>query len=220
MVSDVRPQLEALAQSLVQRSGLRELSFRQLADQTGIKSSSVHYYFPEKNDLTAALITSYSQAFAASLQAIDEAEPTLRRKLSAFVGLFEAASADNKLCLCGMLAAELSSLNGECCTLLQGFFEDAVAWLTGQFKQHRAELVITPARLQAGCCRDVRPGGRALAGPGAWVAQPPAGAGPVDRQFRSGSAHSLSARRDQATCKRAPTAAPVVRRRPMRLRAA
>jgi TetR/AcrR family transcriptional regulator, transcriptional repressor for nem operon len=55
-MANKRTELQTLAQAIVQRSGLRELSFRQLAEQTGVKSSSVHYYFPEKHDLTAVLI--------------------------------------------------------------------------------------------------------------------------------------------------------------------
>lgn len=140
-MSGVRKQLEALAQTLVQRSGLRELSFRQLADQTGIKSSSVHYYFPEKNDLTAALIKTYSQAFAARLQAIDDAEATLRRKLLAFVDLFAEAAADDRLCLCGMLAAELTSLDSDCRALLDAFFKDSEGWLAGVLKRHKNEVL-------------------------------------------------------------------------------
>lgn len=139
-MSEVREQLEILAQTLVQKSGLHELSFRQLAEHTGIKSSSVHYYFPEKKDLTAALIKTYSQAFAARLQAIDEAETTLRRKVMAFVDLFAEAAADDKLCLCGMLAAELSSLDDDCRMLLEGFFRDAERWLANLLKHHKDEL--------------------------------------------------------------------------------
>ena len=146
-MSNVRHQLETLAQTLIQRSGVRDLSFRRLADQTGIKSSSVHYHFPEKNDLTAALIATYSAAFSARLQAIDGSETTLRRKLMAFVDVFAEAGADDKLCLCGMLAAELTSLDGACRTLLEAFFRSAEAWLVGVFKRHQDELATSlPAR--------------------------------------------------------------------------
>ena len=39
------------AVTTVQKAGLSHLSFRTLASDAGIKSSSVHYYFPEKTDL-------------------------------------------------------------------------------------------------------------------------------------------------------------------------
>jgi len=60
-MTDKRDHLQQLAQVHVQRGGLKGLSFRTLADEAGIKSSSVHYYFPEKADLAAALIERYAE---------------------------------------------------------------------------------------------------------------------------------------------------------------
>lgn len=150
-MSDKRNELEALATELVQRSGLRELSFRQLADLAGIKSSSVHYYFPEKSDLTAVLISSYSSAFAQQLQILAQAQPTLHSTLMAFVDLFEAAARNDKFCLCGMLAAELAALDEHSRSLLTKFFQDSEDWLTELLNQHASELrsTLTPRQLAA-----------------------------------------------------------------------
>lgn len=147
-MSDKRNEIEALAAELVKRSGLRELSFRQLADLAGIKSSSVHYYFPEKSDLTAVLISSYSNAFAQQLQTLAQTQPTLHSRLMAFVDLFEAAALDNKFCLCGMLAAELAALDEQSRSLLKQFFQDSEDWLTEQLNQHTSELSSTLAPRQ------------------------------------------------------------------------
>ncbi len=65
----------------------------------------------------------------------------MQRKLSAFTDLFEEAAQDDKLCLCGMLAAEMSSLDENCRSLLRGFFEQAEAWLAKILKQHKGELL-------------------------------------------------------------------------------
>ena len=150
-MADKRTELQTLAQAIVQRSGLHELSFRQLAERTGVKSSSVHYYFPEKHDLTAVLISSYSEAFAQRLAAIDAQPGSLKRKLSGFVDLFEQAAQDDKLCLCGMLAAEISSLDEHCRGLLSGFFKQAELWLARILEQHHGELLspLPPGRLAA-----------------------------------------------------------------------
>lgn len=150
-MSDKRSELEALALAKVQRSGLRDLSFRTLADEVGVKSSSVHYYFPQKGDLTATLIDNYSKRFMQRLQQVSDGAGTLRRKLMAFVDLFEEAAANDKLCLCGMLAAELSALDDECRSLLELFFKHSEAWLAGVLKEHKAEVtsMLPPARLAA-----------------------------------------------------------------------
>ena len=83
-MSDKRDELESVAIEEVQRAGLNTLSFRTLADRVGIKSSSVHYYFPEKGNLASAIIERYHEAFGAKLAAIDRRRLGPRRKLEAF----------------------------------------------------------------------------------------------------------------------------------------
>ncbi len=148
-MADTRSELEALALARIQRSGVRDLSFRVLADDIGVKSSSVHYHFPEKGDLTAALITGYTERFVARLAQISAQRGTARSKLMAFVDLFEEAATSDKLCLCGMLAAELSALDDRSRTLLELFFKQSEDWLAKLLKTHKSELTssLTPANL-------------------------------------------------------------------------
>jgi TetR/AcrR family transcriptional regulator, transcriptional repressor for nem operon len=150
-MSDKRAELEQLASDCVQRSGLRELSFRTLAERVGIKSSSVHYYFPEKGDLTAVLIGNYTEQFIQRLHAISASGLTPSRQLMAFVDLFEEAARDDKLCLCGMLAAELASLDDTSRALLQQFFKRSEDWLRALLARHPGPLAVglPPARLAA-----------------------------------------------------------------------
>ena len=46
-MSSKREELAQVATELVQTGGMGALSFRLLADRVGVKSSSVHCYFPE-----------------------------------------------------------------------------------------------------------------------------------------------------------------------------
>jgi TetR/AcrR family transcriptional regulator, transcriptional repressor for nem operon len=142
-MSNKRLELERVASDLVHRSGMSELSFRTLAEHVGVKSSSVHYYFPEKNDLIVALIKNYTEGFIDQLHDTSSRDVTLKEKLMAFIGIFESATADHKLCLCGMLAAEVSSLDGRSRLLLGAFFKLGERWLSTVFKQHIDELVVT-----------------------------------------------------------------------------
>ena len=64
-------QILDLAQSLIQTRGYNAMSYRHLADEIGIKTSSVHYYFPAKEDLGRALIVRYREAFKGALAGID-----------------------------------------------------------------------------------------------------------------------------------------------------
>lgn len=139
-MADKRGEIEKVATQAIKREGFRSMSFRTLADEVGVKSSSVHYHFPTKDDLAEAVIRSYTQAFRESLQAIDRRESSLIDKIDAFNGLFAEVVAHDDICLCGMMAAEVSSLNDSARAALRGFFATSEAWLESVFETHAAEL--------------------------------------------------------------------------------
>lgn len=139
-MSNNKQRLETLATEVVQRNGLSNLSFRTLGDAAGIKSSSVHYHFPEKSDLAQRLIERYAQQFFSQLHEISESRGGLKGKLSAFIALFEDVQTNDRLCLCGMMAAEVEQLNEENRKLLKQYFIDTEQWLLNLFELHRADL--------------------------------------------------------------------------------
>ena len=51
------------------------VSFRDLATEIGIKSASIHYYFPQKADLGRELVARYADRFLQSLDAALAVEP-------------------------------------------------------------------------------------------------------------------------------------------------
>lgn len=139
-MKDNRSHLEEIARESVQRNGLKALSFRTLADEIGIKSSSVHYYFPEKSDLAKTLIERYKEELVSSLKQIDTQKGTLKKKISAFISLFEAVSKKEQFCLCGMLSAEVEHLSADNQLLLAKVFNDIERWLTSTVESSRSEL--------------------------------------------------------------------------------
>ena len=48
-----------VGQELIQTVGYDGFSYRDIADRVGIKSASVHYYFPAKTDLAEAVAKQY-----------------------------------------------------------------------------------------------------------------------------------------------------------------
>ena len=139
-MTDNRTRLVNAAQNAVQQSGLKGLSFRTLVDEIGIKSSSVHYYFPEKSDLAQALIERYTVSLFEHLSEIATRKTNLRGKVEAFIAIFEAVASRNKVCLCVMMAAELESLSDKNKLALQSFFDDMELWLVSLFEAYPSEL--------------------------------------------------------------------------------
>ncbi len=139
-MTDKRDQLEALAMENAQRCGMSGMSFRTLADEVGIKSSSVHYYFPEKSDLARALIERYSDDFFAALDKIENSNWNLRRKVKAFIAIFEDVARNKKLCLCGMMAAEVEQLDDHNRSLLEQYFKNIEKWLVKLLEDNHQDV--------------------------------------------------------------------------------
>lgn len=121
----------AIAIRLIQERGYNGFSFQDIAKELGISHVAVHHHFATKADLVVAAIQHYSEAFAAELRAIDQQQLEPAAALRAFAQLFRSTLADgSRVCLCGMLTAELTSLPDRATPLLRRFYQDNEAWLT------------------------------------------------------------------------------------------
>lgn len=128
-MSSKKEEIIAIASDALQQSGVNGFSFRDLADKVGIKSSSVHYHFKSKNDLFKAIVSDYRVNLNNQLMDIEGKSNSLKEALMAFIEMFEEFLEDEKLCVCGMLAAEKNHLTKEVCEDIQLTFSDIEKWL-------------------------------------------------------------------------------------------
>jgi TetR/AcrR family transcriptional repressor of nem operon len=63
----MRERILAAAERRIRAAGYNVVSFREIAAEVGVKSASVHCYFPQKQGLGAVLVRRYSQIFTAEL---------------------------------------------------------------------------------------------------------------------------------------------------------
>jgi len=112
------------AERCIRSNGYEGFSFRELADAVGIKSSSVHYYFPTKADLGAAVARRYTDRFFAALPVATEDPAT------ALYDAFARAVRRNKqVCLCGVLGSVSGSLPSPVGAEARRFFEMSIEYL-------------------------------------------------------------------------------------------
>jgi TetR/AcrR family transcriptional regulator, transcriptional repressor for nem operon len=114
---------------LVQVRGFNGFSYADIAAELGITKASLHYHFPSKAELGEALIARYSERFAAALAEIDAQALDAPRKLLAYAGLYTVVLREDRMCLCGMLAAEHETLPTPMRDAVVSFLDDNEIWL-------------------------------------------------------------------------------------------
>ncbi len=127
-MTDTRTQILHLAERAIRLRGYHAVSFRDLADELGIKSASIHYHFRHKEDLGLAVVDRYAERILTQI-----GEPGARDWPSSLIGfcqVYRDALIKNELqCLCGMLAAESAGLPDVVADRVSKFFRDNIAWL-------------------------------------------------------------------------------------------
>ena len=130
VAGDTRERIMAAARLTVQDRGYSGLSFRELAKDVGIKSASIHHYFPTKGELGGALAERYRIDFKEYLDALLTEgldQTTCIRKYTDVFG--ETLRNENRMCLAGIMAAEHKELPEEVRAAVVRFGEMNVDWI-------------------------------------------------------------------------------------------
>ena len=142
-----------VAEALVQTRGYNGFSFRDVAAAVGVKSSSVHYHFPTKADLGATLARRYRERFLEKLGDASGFGGDRQTPVRRYVGVFrDALIHDGRMCLCGMLGAEIQSLPPTVAAEVRDMFEQSVDWLAdatgGSAEEARTEALRITATVE------------------------------------------------------------------------
>lgn len=118
-----------IAERLLQTRGYNAFSYADIAQSLHITKASLHYHFPTKAELGKRLIERYEQSFLQALAEIDKASSDIAEKLRQYVCLYEKVLRNDRMCLCGMLAAEYATLPKPMKAELKHFFDENERWL-------------------------------------------------------------------------------------------
>lgn len=118
-----------VASRLVQTRGFNGFSYADVAAEIGTTPAALHYHFATKADLGLTLVRRYADGFRAALEAISATTADGRAHLDAYRDLYLDVLDRRRMCLCGMLAAEIATLTEPMRAGIVEFFDDNVAWL-------------------------------------------------------------------------------------------
>jgi TetR/AcrR family transcriptional repressor of nem operon len=126
---DMSTRILDVAERLVQQRGFNGFSYADIAAELHVTKAALHYHFAGKAELGVALITRYGARFAAALEALDARESTAPAKLAGYAQLYLDVLQEQRMCICGMLAAEYQTLPERMRTAVIAFFDANVVWL-------------------------------------------------------------------------------------------
>jgi TetR/AcrR family transcriptional regulator, transcriptional repressor for nem operon len=118
------------AELTIKAVGYNGLSFRDLAATVGIKSASVHYHFPSKARLGAAVARRYTDRLIQHLGELDSPGSNAEGSFAGYIAVFRTTlEQDGRMCLCGILAAETDAIPTEVQAEVRRFVDLNVSWI-------------------------------------------------------------------------------------------
>lgn len=137
---DTRGRILEIAQNLLETRGFNAFSYQDIAAELGIKKASLHYYFPTKAALGAALANRHANRALAYLNEVDAAPLDSWQKLDAFFQPFlQLADTCDRMCAGGMIAAEFPTLDVAMQDHMRAFFATLHGWLGALLEQGRKD---------------------------------------------------------------------------------
>ena len=139
-----------VAETLVQTRGFNGFSYADVAAALGVTKASLHYHFPSKSTLGERLIERYRTSFHNALLQIEAKHATAPARLEAYIAIYADVLADDRMCLCGMLAADYATLPEPMQTEVRRFFEVNETWLSAVLRRgrDRGELTFEGSALE------------------------------------------------------------------------
>ena len=142
-IPDTAQRILDIAERLVQTRGFNGFSYADIAEEMKVTKASLHYHFRGKADLGKSLIERYEKNFLAALDAILAETPDARERLRRYVDIYSGVVNNDRMCLCGMLAAEYGTLPEEMRDDMRHFFDENERWLVGVLKEGKKAKTLT-----------------------------------------------------------------------------
>src|SRR5436305_11214516 len=130
-------QILDVAERLVQTRGFNAFSYADVATELGISKPALHYHFAGKAELGEALLARYASRFDEALVNIGNDDADAPGKLEAYAGLYSQVLDQQRMCLCGMLAADYHTLPETMRDSVVRFFDANETWLAAVLDEGR-----------------------------------------------------------------------------------
>jgi len=135
MSKEVSDKILDVALDYIMGRGYKAFSYKDISKEIGIKTSSIHYYFPTKGDLGKTLAQRFFKHTKAALELIDKITDDPKVKIKKFVRIFhQNLKSGNRACPVAMLSADYDNLPEEVKREVLNLIQFQETWLTEVLK--------------------------------------------------------------------------------------
>lgn len=128
-LNDTANRVLDVAEHFTQTRGFNAFSYKDIQNEVGVKTSSIHYYFPTKQDLAVVMTERFTQRLEDTLKELTEQNDSAIARINAFNALHISLVDQGKFCLGGMLASDILGLPELANGKLDRFFHVIEQWL-------------------------------------------------------------------------------------------
>ncbi len=126
---DIREVIIQEAEAVILRKGFCDLSYKEISDRTGVLPAEIHFNFPSKDDLGCTVIQRARLTFKEWAKNIHH-DTSPKEKMDAYFATYRATLlAGDKICLAGILGAELNTLPIVMQNELRFYYMERQKWL-------------------------------------------------------------------------------------------
>jgi len=119
-----------LAEIYTQTKGFNAFSYRDIQNQIGVKTSTIHYYFPTKSDLAYKVTERCLEQFRQMLTSTAKKQHCGLKRIEALADFYVKTFKQGKSCLFMMMSIENRSLPKSVSYLVEDFFKHNQDWIT------------------------------------------------------------------------------------------
>ena len=129
--SNTREQIIDKAFQLLLQRGLNGFSYRDISEPLGVKNAAIHYHFPNKMDLIAALIDENHQVLKkATSEFMAYGGPARPQLEGLFAFTMNQIQRGRPICMVGALAVDYDDLSDDIKDANDRFMKDSIKWLS------------------------------------------------------------------------------------------
>jgi AcrR family transcriptional regulator len=125
-----------IGDALIREKGYNGFSFSDISKQLNIRNASVHYHFPTKTDLGVAIVQKHITGLEHLIGLNADRDPL--QKLHAFLSIYENIKSEDKICLVGTLATDLSTVDSEVRLALKILVDRILQWVIQFLEEGKA----------------------------------------------------------------------------------